>query len=82
MKTKCVTNRSGYEHFLTVGEKYKVLDIQDGIFGGDYYVTVEIPNSTKPGRATALLHRFDITKEQAEAYVVKHHSDWRENVND
>ena len=75
MKTKCVCLRSGYEHVLTLGETYEVLDVQDGIFPGDYYVTVEGDNDK---RATALLYRFDMPKEDAEAYVVKYHSDWRD----
>ena len=66
MLTKCVTNRSGYEYTLEVGKEYTVLDIQDGIFGGDYYVKVDRGEGKT---ATALLHRFNITKEIAEKYV-------------
>ena len=75
MKTKCVCLRNGYEHVLTLGSEYEVLDIQDGIFPGDYYVMVEGDNGKK---ATALLYRFDMSKEDAEAYVVEYHSDWRD----
>ena len=66
MQTICTTNRSGYEHSLQLGQSYEVVDIQDGIFAGDYYVKVDIGGGKT---ASALLYRFDIPKEVAEAYV-------------
>jgi len=65
MQTTCVTNRSGYEQYLKVGQQYDVVDIQLGIFAGDYYISVEVGNKT----VTALRHRFDITKEYAQQYI-------------
>ena len=67
---RCVTNRSGYERSLVIGDLYLLLDIQDGIFPGDYYVIVELPDGKT---VTTLLNRFDITKEQAAAYVKAEH---------
>lgn len=66
MNTTCICLRNGYERSLKVGESYTVLDIQYGIFEGDYYVTVDTGNSKK---ATALLYRFDLTKEIAESFI-------------
>lgn len=73
MKAKCLTNRSGYAHFLTVGKMYEILDIQESMFKGDYYVVCKGDDGFG---VTCPLYRFDITKEQAEAYVIKHHADW------
>jgi hypothetical protein len=75
MKATCTTNRSGYEYDLTEGKEYEVLDIQDSIWPGAYYIQVMGDRGRK---AFCHLYRFDVTKEQAEAYVVEHHSDWRE----
>lgn len=63
----CKTNLSGYEGLLEIGKKYKVLDIQDAIFFGDYYVRVALENGKT---AQTHLRRFKITKEEAEAHVV------------
>lgn len=68
MKTNCITNRSGYEHVLKIGEEYEILDICEGIFAGDHYVTVGLENGKK---ATALLYRFDLSKEEADTYIKK-----------
>lgn len=66
MKTKCVTNRSGYEHSLKIGEEYEILDVCEGIFQGDHYITVDLGNGKK---ASALLYRFDLSKEEADTYI-------------
>lgn len=73
MKYKCVSNR-GYERLLVEGKKYKVVDIQDGLFAGDYYVIVLGDNDKE---ASCHHWRFDISKETCEKYVLKHHLDWR-----
>ncbi len=77
MKAKCITNRSGYEYDLVVGKEYEILDIQDSIFAGDYYVIAKLDENSTNKTASTHLYRFDITKEQAEAYVIENHSDWR-----
>ncbi len=69
MKTKCVTNSNGYEHELKVGKEYEVLDVCVGIFAGDHYVTVSIGEGKK---TAALLHRFDMTKQEADDYIQQH----------
>ena len=66
MKTKCVTNRHGYEYDLKVGKEYEILNIQSGIFAGDHYITVNLGENKK---ATALRYRFDMSKEDAEKYI-------------
>jgi hypothetical protein len=62
MIRKCITNRSGYERVLEVGREYEILDVQYGIFLGEYYVIADLGNGKT---ATTHLHRFDITKEEA-----------------
>lgn len=66
MKLKCVTNDHGYEHKLVEGKEYEVLDIREGTFPGDHYIVVDIGGGKK---ATTLRYRFDITKEEADAYM-------------
>lgn len=66
MKTKCTTNFSGYEHSLTVGQEYEIKDICEGIFSGDYYISVDIGEGKT---ATAYNWRFDMTKEQCQKYI-------------
>ena len=57
MNVECVAPR-GYEYHLTKGKIYEVLDICEGMFAGDYYVTVQ-----GDGRKVSAHHyRFDITK--------------------
>ena len=68
MKTKCVTNRSGYENVLTIGKEYEVVDVCTGIFAGDHYITVDIGGGKT---ASALKHRFDISKEEIKSFMEK-----------
>ena len=65
-KRKCKNNRNGYKHVLENNKHYQILDIQDSIFAGSYYVTVKGEEESTP---TCHLERFDITKEEAVAYV-------------
>lgn len=69
MKVKCVAPSGGYEYDLTEGKEYDVVDICDGICGGDHYITVVGDQNRK---LTALRYRFNITKEQAIQYVKEH----------
>ena len=77
MKALCVTPDHGYQYVLTKGKEYDVLDIQDGTFPQDYYISV----MGDTGRVVwCLLYRFNVTREAAEEYVVTHHADWRNKV--
>lgn len=66
MYATCLNNRSGYEHSLVIGKVYDVLDIQEAIFAGEYYATVDIGNGKT---ASTHLYRFDITKQVAKQYI-------------
>lgn len=65
-KVKCVVLRDGYEYHLTKGKEYEVLDICEGMFAGDYYVTVK---GDKDRKTTGHYWRFGITKEQCKEYI-------------
>ena len=73
MKTKCVNSRD-YATLLTSGKEYEVIDIQEGIFAGTYYVTVIGDNG---GEVSGHYWRFDITKDQAHDYAKAHYEDAR-----
>lgn len=59
MKLRCVSN-NGYENNLGVGKEYKIVDIQEGIFEGRYYI-IGIGNNNK--EFTCYYWRFDIDED-------------------
>lgn len=70
MKIKCVAARS-YDGKLIEGKEYEVFDMCDGIFSGDYYITV-IGESGK--KVSGHFWRFDISKEQVKEFIANNNN--------